>query len=464
MPSVAAFLSNLEQSQLVDATTVVRLRQRFADRLGEEAAGCIPPLVREGLLTLYQAKKLYAGVNSRFFLGGYRILRRLGEGGMGKVYLAVRERDGQRFALKVLPPRKAQEDAQTLKRFRREMDLSRRVHHPNVAHTVEVGEEGDVLYMVVEYVPGDTLYHIVRRTHGGTGPMRVTDAARYFLKVVDGLEAAHAVGVIHRDIKPSNLMVMPDGGAKLLDLGLARLAGEEHGGLTHPNAVVGTLDYASPEQLANASRADQRSDLYSLGCTLYFTLTGQPPFEGGDIVNKIFRHRMEEPEAIEKLATGVPLAFGAIVRKLMAKEPPERYQRCADLRLDLARWTDPERVRALAGVAAESARAFRPPPPALDEDDLRVLDESGSNVSITSLRELGSGEVSNAPMYRPPPPPRSALVVPRGSTTRKPIGPMEEPAPFPESANPGVEWVVRFSVAAVILGILAIGLIAWLRP
>lgn len=462
MPSVAAFLLNLEQSRLVDSGTLGRLRARFAPNLNDESTSCIQALVREGLVTPYQARKLHAGANSRFFLGGYRILRRLGEGGMGKVYLAVRDRDGQRFALKVLPPRKAAEDQQTLRRFRREMDLSRRVHHPNVAHTVEVGAEGDAHYMVVEYVPGDTLYHIVHRTHGGTGPLRVTDAARYFLKVVDGLEAAHEAGVIHRDIKPSNLMITPDGGAKLLDLGLARLATEEAGGLTHPNAVVGTLDYASPEQLGNASRADRRSDLYSLGCTLYFALSGRPPFEGGDIVNKIFRHRMEEPEAIEKLAPGVPLAFGAIVRKLMAKEPAERYQSCAELRVDLARWTDPDRVRALAGVATESARAFRPPPPALDDDDLRVPDEAGSNVSLSHLRELGSGEVSNAPLYRPAPPPRSAVIVPAGSAPRPPQSHGEPTVTGDEPANPGLGWVVRFSLAAIILGILAVGLIAWL--
>src|SRR5262249_3395720 len=148
-----------------------------------------------------------------------------------------------------------------LLRFRREMELSRRVRHPNLARTFEVGVDGAVYYMVMEYIPGDSLYHMVKSDKGG--PMRVPDAARYFLKVVDGLNAAHAAGLVHRDIKPSNLMVTPSGDAKILDLGLAR-GGEEVPPLTSANVVIGTLDYASPEQLSDAARADHRSDLYSL--------------------------------------------------------------------------------------------------------------------------------------------------------------------------------------------------------
>ena len=196
--------------------------------------------------------------------------------------------------------------------------------------------------MVLEYVPGESLYQIVKGGRGG--PLRVPDAARYFLQVLDGLDAAHAGGLIHRDIKPSNLMVTPDGDAVILDLGLARASGEASA-LTLANVVIGTLDYASPEQLGDASKADRRSDLYSLGCTLYFALAGRPPFEGGDVVNKIFKQRMEDPEPLERVARGVPAAFGAIVRKLMAKEPDDRYQSCQELSVDLARWTDPASPR-----------------------------------------------------------------------------------------------------------------------
>ena len=182
---------------------------------------------------------------------------------------------------------------------------------------------------------------------------------------------------MHRDIKPSNIMITPLGEAKLLDLGLARALDDETG-LTRANTVLGTLDYASPEQLRDAAKADVRSDLYSLGCTLYFALSGGAPFEGGDMINKIYKQRMEDPPPLESRARGVPAAFAAVVRKLMSKNPDERYQNAAELRADLARWTDPARVHAILGAEADAARSFRPPPPELAEDDLRLLDSDSA--------------------------------------------------------------------------------------
>jgi serine/threonine protein kinase len=347
------------------------------------------------------------------------------------------------------------ESEQALLRFRREMDLSRRVQHPNIARTLEVGTVDDVNYMVMEYILGDSLYHMVKGDHG---PLRVPDAARYFLKVLDGLAAAHAAGLVHRDLKPSNLMITPDGDAKILDLGLARALGEESP-LTRPNVVMGTLDYASPEQLSDAARADVRSDLYSIGCTLYFTLSGRAPFEGGDVVNKIYKQKMEDPEPLERVAKGVPQAFAAIVRKLMAKNPDERYQTAAELRADLARWTDPARVRAILGAEAESARAFRPPPPELDDEDLRLLpDEAdGLGSSTFSLRDLGEAEVGHAPMYKPPPPPKPALIVPDDDEDLAPGG------PTPPSPADDWGWLIPFMIVVGMLGLLAIILIAVLR-
>jgi serine/threonine-protein kinase len=409
-------------------------------------------LVENGWLTSYQARKLLSGATRGFFLGGYRLLRPLGEGGMGKVYLAVDDHD-QKVAVKVLPPRKALEEENALRRFRREMDLSRRCVHPNVARTLSVGSDGDVHFMVMEYIPGASLYDMVKSDT--VGPLRVPDAARLFLKLVDGLEAAHSSGLIHRDIKPSNIMITPQGDVKLLDMGLAR-ALDDDAGLTRANTVLGTVDYASPEQLRDAGKADERSDLYSLGCTLYFALAGKAPFDGGDVINKIYKQRMEDPEPLEKRARGVPAAFAAIVRKLMSKEPPERYQNCAELRSDLTRWVDPATVRAILGAEAEAARSFHPPPPPLNDEDLRMLDlESASSADSVSLRDLGAAEPTNAPRHVSPPPPLPAVI--RSPTI--PLPPPVEPDHDPEHNN-DVRWLIHFAIIACIAGLVAIAAIS----
>ena len=406
------FAEKVALSGLVPTAELTQARAQVEPKPAADASLRLARLlVQQGLLTTYQARKLLAGATRGFFLGGYRILSPLGEGGMGKVFLAVNEQTFGKVAIKVLPPRKALEEAGSLVRFRREMELSQRCDHPNLARTLAVGTEGDVNFIVLEYIPGMSLFDMVRSER--YGPPRVSDAARLFLKVLDGLDAAHQAGLVHRDIKPSNIMIMADGNAKILDLGLARAMGEEKG-ITRANTVLGTLDYASPEQLSDASRADVRSDLYSVGCTLYFTLSGRPPFEGGDVINKIFRQRLDDPEPLENIARGVPAAFAAMVRRLMAKKPDERYQTCKELRADMARWTDPTRLRAILGAEAEAARSFHPPPPPLADEDLRLLSiADDTSPSVLSLRDLGDAEPSPAPRHRSPLPPLPAAVLHR---------------------------------------------------
>ena len=440
------FLECVDRSGLVSREDLNPFRARAGPNAvpdSDLAPRVARQLVQQGLLTQYQARKLLAGATRGFFLGGYRILRPLGEGGMGKVYLAAR--DDQKVAIKVLPPKRAAEEANSLLRFRREMELSTRCNHPNVARTLSVGNDGDVYFMVLEYIPGMSLYDMVKSDQ--YGPLRVATAARLFLKVLSGLAAAHEVGLIHRDIKPSNIMITPDGDAKVLDLGLAKALNEE-GGLTHANAVLGTLDYASPEQLSDASRADVRSDLYSVGCTLYFALAGHPPFEGGDAINKIFKQRMEDPEPIERVVRGVPAAFGAIIRKLMSKNPAERYQTCAELQVDLGRWTDPRRVRAILGSDADAAHSFQPPPPILDEEDLRLLgpDDGGSQPALASRpgrrRTLGRAPTPDAP------PKLAARFKPLPRRDRDPL------------AAEDSRWLIQFSLIALAVGLVAILAIA----
>jgi serine/threonine-protein kinase len=445
------FTANLAASGLVSPEVMAQVQAEVDPLPAEDAAVRVANrLIEGGWLTNYQARKLFAGATRGFFLGGYRLLRPLGEGGMGKVYLAVNDH-AERVAIKVLPPRKALEEESVLQRFRREMDLSRRCCHPNLARTLSVGTEGDVHFMVMEYIPGRSLYELVKSERAG--PLRVPDAARLFLKLIDGLEAAHFAALVHRDIKPSNVMITPDGDVKLLDMGLARALYDD-AGLTRANTVLGTLDYASPEQLRDAAKADVRSDLYSLGCTLYFALAGAAPFEGGDMINKIYKQRMEDPPPLEDRARGVPAAFAAVVRKLMNKQPEERYQNCAELRADLARWTDPARVHAILGAEAEAARGFRPPPPELGEEDLRLLqDDDVASRDGLSLRELGAAEPSFAPRHQAPMPPIPAV--------RRSRGPRASPALTSfRAADSDTRWLVQFGIIAAALGLVAILVIA----
>lgn len=442
------FSADVVRSGLVSAEEVDRARAQIRIENPQEAAVALArSLIASGHLTNYQAKKVLAGSTKGFFLGGHRILRRLGAGGMGKVYLAV-DSDGFKVAIKVLPPKLAAEGGQALRRFRREMDLSQRVRHPNIARTIDVGEEDGVYFMIMEYVPGDSLYNIVKKS----GPWRVLDVARYFTLVCDGLEAAHQGGLIHRDVKPSNLMITPEGDAKILDLGLAR-ASDEESNLTKDRTLVGTLDYASPEQLADAKKADARSDLYSLGCTFYFTLAGRAPFEGGTVVNKIYMQRMEEPPPLEKITRGVPAAFAAIVRKLMAKNPNDRYQTALELKADLERWTDPKVVKSILGAEADDVRAFRPPPPDLEDEDLRfsLADTKETPSTASALRDLGDDEPEPAPTITPR---RIVAEVARPAIVLPDPNPSDQAGVFESTP-----WLMPFIAIVCVLGALAIVLI-----
>ncbi len=412
-PRLEEFLANLALTGLVSPEVLRATRASLACEPAEDASlRMARALIIQGALTSYQAKKVLEGATKGFFLGGYRLLKRIGEGGMGKVYLA-RKGEGSRVAIKVLPPKKALEDPRSLERFIREARLSQRVNHPSIARTLEFDTHDGVHYLVLEYVPGASLYQLVKSKTGG--PWTVPEAVRYFAQVLEGIQAAHQAGVIHRDIKPSNLMVTPKGDAKILDLGLARALDDvESDRLTREFSIVGTLDYASPEQLSDAAGADARSDIYSLGCTLYFALVGQPPFPGGDAINKIYKQRMEDAPPLEQMAAGVPAAFAAIVRKMMAKRPEDRYQNCADVRADLVRWLDPKLLKNLAATKSGTVRTFRPPPPEMDDHELKFLEESvsDSRISTDSLKNLGSSEIAPAPRNPPP-------VLPRRVHTRK---------------------------------------------
>jgi serine/threonine protein kinase len=338
-PTVEGFLRTVLRSGLLDREALqTLLRTMPLDRRSDPEA-VAEHLVRAGRLTRFQSRKLLAGTALGLVLGPFQVLAPIARGGMGMVYLARDTRGQLLVALKVLSPRKAREEERLLARFRREMEMCQRVSHPHLAWTYEVGVWHGVYYIAMEYIPGRSLFRVVHDEQR----LPVPRASRLFAEVCLALDHAHNQGLIHRDLKPSNIIVTPNDHAKVLDLGLALMEGEINGQrevIGGEGYIVGTMDYVAPEQTADASRVDARCDVYALGCTLYFALTGRPPFPGGTSRDKIQRHRTDEPAPIPQLNPDVPPAFVGLVRRMMAKDPDQRMPSAAAVRHELLTWAD----------------------------------------------------------------------------------------------------------------------------
>jgi serine/threonine protein kinase len=343
-PTLEAFLQTALKSGLVKEADLRLAFKALAKSDRRNARRLADQLVRTGKLSRFQANKLLKGVAYGLIMGPYQVLAPIGKGGMGTVYMARDERDGRLCALKVLPPRKA--EARMLARFRREMDLSRRVAHPHLALTFEAGEIRGVHYIAMEYIPGKNLHRLVQEE----GPLRPARAARLFGEVADGLHHAHEQGLIHRDLKPSNVMITPHDHAKVLDLGLALIQGEV---VDDPRIVggqgyiVGTMDYIAPEQTTDAAGVDCRADVYAMGCSIYYALSGRPPFPGGANFDKIYCHRSEEPPPLHSLNPSLPAEFAHVVRRMMAKNPEARQATAADAAVELRAFAAGEAVQPL---------------------------------------------------------------------------------------------------------------------
>jgi serine/threonine protein kinase len=371
--SSSALVDYLRDQQFLDPAQVEEVVRELVPRhadpraLGQE-------LVRYGWLTWYQAEQIVAGNGAELVLGPYRLLEPLGEGGMGQVFKALQQRLNRIVALKVIRQDLLSKDQEVLRRFQREARTAAQLSHPNVVIVYDADQVGDRHFIAMEYVEGTDLSRLVKHR----GPLAVAQACDFIRQAALGLQHAHESGMVHRDIKPSNLfatLLKPKGASgiyplpslagpppeaeqtvsggtpesvklcselatgaviKILDMGIARLAEpddrtESNHSLTREGALMGTPDYIAPEQARNARAADIRSDLYSLGCTFYFLLTGQPPFPSGSMVEKLMMHQMEEPQPVEELRPDVPVEVRAVLHKLMAKHAEDRYQTPGEL-------------------------------------------------------------------------------------------------------------------------------------
>ena len=294
-------------------------------------------LVARGWLTNWQAEHLLAGRHS-FFLGRYKLLDQIGSGGMGAVFLAEHAALGRTVALKLLAGELSRDRA-SLARFQQEIQAVSALDHPNIVTAFDADSVGETHFLVMEYAEGQSLADLLRER----GPAPVNWACECVRQVAEGLQHAWERGLVHRDIKPSNLLVSTavEGEAplvKILDLGLARVVSEraDDAGLTQTGQVLGTPDYISPEQAANTRTADIRSDLFSLGVTFYRMLTGELPFSGTTVMEKLMARATETPGSVRMLRPDVPEPVAAIVRKLLARDPSARFQTPRELALAVA--------------------------------------------------------------------------------------------------------------------------------
>ena len=262
-------------------------------------------------------------------LGDYVLLGKIGAGGMGKVFKARHRRMDRIVALKVLPPN-MMKHPEAIQRFRQEVKAAAQLFHPNIVTAFDAGEQSGVHFLVMEFVDGQALSAIVKEH----GPFNLEKAMEYIQQASVGLQYAHDRGMVHRDIKPSNLMLDVDGEVKLLDMGTARLGNQPEEDLTKSGVIMGTVNYMSPEQAKDPHAVDHRCDIYSLGCTFYFLLTGKPLYEG-DMIQTLMAHANKPIPTLATTNPQIPTWVDTILSKMLAKNPAHRYNSLLEFRNEL---------------------------------------------------------------------------------------------------------------------------------
>lgn len=343
-------------------------------------------LVESGILTEYQAQQVLQG-RSKLTIGPYLITDFIGQGGMGRVFKAIHQVMGRQCAVKVLPIEKSTHESR--ESFRCEIRTQAGLDSPYLVRAFDAGMDGRVHYLVTEYVPGNDLRRLIKNN----GPLSMNDAALIISQAAMGLQYAHDLGIVHRDVKPGNILVTPDGHAKVSDIGLASFSMSLE---ADPRAgkLVGTADYLSPEQIRDPMHVGPLSDIYSLGCTLYYTVTGKVPFPGGDSKSKCKRHTEQTPYHPSRFAADLSEEFVDLIADMMEKDPERRIQSAAEVAERLEPW-------ALAATevieVSPERQAWTPPPPPNEPSQIRELNLS----DLPNSEGGGSSGHSGEPLSMP---------------------------------------------------------------
>lgn len=334
------FVRNLIDSGVMTAVEVHEYLDTFPpEKRPREAEPLARAMVHDERLTKYQALRILSDDTQGLVFGDCTILAKIGEGGMGQVFQARHRRLDRTVAVKVLAADTMDSD-EAVKRFRQEVRVAARLSHPNIVTTHDAGEQDGQQFMVMEYVEGRDLATVVK----SQGPLPMAQAIDCVLQAARGLEHAHAQGAIHRDIKPGNLLLATDGTIKVVDMGLARIQEPEEQlpetatlaeRLTQRGQMLGTVDYMSPEQATDTRTADHRSDIYSLGCTLYRLVTARPMYEGKTAIAKLMCHYEAAIPSMREVSQDIPPKLERVFQQMVAKRPEDRYQSMTEVIADL---------------------------------------------------------------------------------------------------------------------------------
>jgi serine/threonine protein kinase len=411
-----ALLELVLKSKLIDNNQLDQWLARNEDRTDamDKPKYVATALVNDGLLTQFQARQLLAGKSSGFIVEGkYKLLELIAVGGMGAVYLCEHIHMRRLVALKFLPKELTQ-SPEAVERFSREARAIAALDHPNIVRAFDLHRSDQYHYLIMEYVDGRNLADLVTQF----GPFSVDRAVNYIVQAACGLQHAHDLGWVHRDIKPGNLLLDRRGVIKVLDLGLARLWNNAQDRLTtdfdNPN-VLGTADYISPEQALASSEVDIRADIYSLGATLYYLLTGEQIFPAQTMAQKLLMHQTRPVPSVRALKPEVPEGLEHVLNKMLAKSPTQRHQSPAELVMALAPWTNtlvsPPAEEEMPRWCLAVSRAY-PPETQRSISDFTLGSQTsrstvnampptartGSHISLSGLMHPSASQVGMAPV------------------------------------------------------------------